>query len=188
MHVLQWSCRPVTHLDHNKWAEAWGLSPGPAEDADARTLKTETPITIWTVTSHPVWRTGASPCGNKPPVLFIFIKCAVCECACKKCTSGVMLLGYSENVHCSSPQPHNTQNRVTWFHLHWSSPLLVPKASVASILLLNVLVCTSALVPMHTLLFYWKRYAFNKDLPSCRCYVVIRQAPDRENWIKYFHE
>lgn len=54
MHVLEWSCRTTAQLDHNKRAEVWGVSPVPTEDAAARTLTTETPITIWTVTNHAV--------------------------------------------------------------------------------------------------------------------------------------
>lgn len=73
----EWSCRTTAQMDHKTWAEVWGASPGPAEDAAERTLTTETPITIWTVTNHAVWGTGALPHGNNPSNLFRFNECSV---------------------------------------------------------------------------------------------------------------
>lgn len=100
VHVLEWSCRTTAQLDQNKWAEGWGVSPGPAEDADARTLTTETPITIWTVTNTAVGGIGALPYGNNPPQnLFIFNKWSVIVCA-----TSALAVQWWENVHSSSPR------------------------------------------------------------------------------------
>lgn len=55
MHVLKWSCETTAHLDVTTEQISGSRTPIPIQmDTVARTLAIKTPITLWTVTSHPV--------------------------------------------------------------------------------------------------------------------------------------
>lgn len=55
MHVLRWLCGTTDQLDIKTEQISGSRNPIPIQlDVVARTLATKTPITLWTVTNHPV--------------------------------------------------------------------------------------------------------------------------------------
>lgn len=149
----------------------------------------ETSVTIWTVTNHAVWGIGALPYGNNPPNLFIFNKCSVCECPCNKCTSGAMLLRHWENVNSSSPRHAQEAEKEKHGITSIGAALLWCRKQIKPVSYSwNSCFGLQALVLMHILLFYRKWDVFNKDLlPSYRYRGLIKESPDRGNWIRSFH-
>lgn len=58
MRVLRWSCGSTAQLDIRTEQISGLRSPIPIQlDVFARTLATKTPITLWSVTNHPVAET-----------------------------------------------------------------------------------------------------------------------------------
>lgn len=131
------------------------------------------------VSPGPAEDAAAGPLCKKNSQINYFLLNALSMSVCNKCTIGAELLGHWQDVLSSHQCMQHTENSGTV--IPWWRKL------TSCFLLLKLLIWTSALVSVGILLFYLKWGVFNKDLLSPYRYLVIRQTPDRKNWINFLY-